>query len=94
MTENIKTYRAVLSGRVQGVGFRFYVESAAERYNIKGYVKNTIEGRVETVCQGREKDLKIFMDKIKNGPSLSYVNEVKIEEINDSREYSIFEIKY
>ncbi len=94
MIENIKTYQVMLSGRVQGVGFRFYVESIAGKYNIKGYVRNTFDRKVEIVCQGEEEDLKQFIDEVKKGPAFSVVTNVKIEEIKDSKKYSIFEIRY
>jgi len=94
MIENVKTYRIVSSGRVQGVGFRFYVESIAEEYGIKGYVRNIAGGRVETVCQGEEKSLDNFIKKVKKGPSFSLVTDTRIEVINDSKEYSKFEIRY
>lgn len=94
MIENIKTYKALLSGRVQGVGFRYFVESIAGRYDISGYVRNTFDGKVEIACQGEEEDLKQFIDEIKRGPAFSVVTDIKIEEIKDSKKYSIFDIKF
>jgi acylphosphatase len=94
MIENVKTYRIVSSGRVQGVGFRFYVESIAGEYGINGYVRNIANGRVETVCQGEEKSLNKFIERLKKGPSFSLVTDTRIEEINDSKKYSTFEIRY
>ncbi|GAI13320.1 unnamed protein product [marine sediment metagenome] len=94
MIENIKTYKAVLSGRVQGVGFRYFVESISSKYDISGYVRNTFGGKVEVVCQGEEEDLKQFVDEVKKGPAFSVITDVKIEEIKDSEKYSIFDIKF
>lgn len=94
MIENIKTYKVVLFGRVQGVGFRYFVESIASKYDISGYVRNTFNGKVEVVCQGEEEDLKQFIDEVKKGPAFSVVTDVKIEEIKDSKKYSIFDIKF
>lgn len=94
MIENIKTYELELTGRVQGVGFRYFVESIAGRFGITGFVKNTFDRKVEIVCQGEEKDLKKFVDEVKKGPSFSVVTDVKIEEIKDSKKYNIFEIKF
>jgi acylphosphatase len=93
MAENIKTYKVILSGRVQGVGFRFYVESIAGKYDVKGYVRNTINGKVEVVCQG-EDGIYHFIEEIKKGPSFSVVADVKVEEFESSRKYSTFEIRY
>ena len=94
MIENIKTYQLLLSGRVQGVGFRYFVESIAGRYGINGFVRNTFDRKVEVVCQGEEEDLKKFADEIKKGPSFSVVTDVKAEEIKDGKIYNIFEIKF
>lgn len=94
MIENIKTYKVIFSGRVQGVGFRYFVESIAGKYDIRGYVRNTYDGKVEVVCQGEEEDLKHFIDEIKKGPSFSVVTNVEIEEIENGDRYSIFEIRY
>jgi acylphosphatase len=94
MIENIKTYKVVLFGRVQGVGFRYFVESIASKYDISGYVRNTFNGKVEVVCQGEEEELKQFIDEVKKGPAFSVVTDVKIEEIKDSKKYSIFDIKF
>ncbi len=94
MTENVKTYKIILSGRVQGVGFRYHVESVAGKYDICGYVKNTIDNKVEVVCQGEEENLKPFIDEVKKGPAFSAVTDVKIEEVKESKIYGIFEIKF
>ncbi|MBE3089371.1 MAG: acylphosphatase [Actinobacteria bacterium] len=90
----MKTYKVVLFGRVQGVGFRYFVESIVSKYDISGYVRNTFDGKVEIVCQGEEEDLKQFIDEIKKGPAFSAVTDIKIEEIEDSKKYSIFDIKF
>jgi acylphosphatase len=94
MVANIKTYEVLLSGRVQGVGFRYFVESIAGKHDICGYVRNTYNNKVEVICQGEEDDIEQFIGEIKRGPTFSAVNDVKIEEIKDSKKYNIFEIKY
>ncbi len=94
MISNIKTYGVLLSGRVQGVGFRYFVESIAGKYNICGYVKNTYNNKVEVICQGEEEDVEQFIEEIRKGPTFSMVSDVKIEEIKDGKKYNIFEIKY
>jgi len=91
---SMKTYRVLLSGRVQGVGCRYFVEEKANLYGIKGYVRNTWDNNVEVVCQGSEKMLDIFIPKIKKGPAFARVDNVSIEEIQDSQEYSSFQISY
>ena len=91
--KNLKTYSLLLSGRVQGVGFRYFAEARAARYNIKGYVKNTYDNKVEIVCQGEPDNLGKFISEVKNGPSFSHVTNVEMEEIKDSPIYGSFGIK-
>ena len=92
--KNIETYNLLLSGRVQGVGFRYFAEARASRYNIKGYVKNTYDNRVEIVCQGELDNLDKFILEVKKGPSFSHITNVEMEEIKNSPVYKSFEIKY
>lgn len=90
----VKTFKILLSGRVQGVGYRYFTESRAVKYNIKGYVKNTRDRKVEIVCQGEEEDLERFIDEVKKGPSLAVVTDVKIERLDNSPIYYDFEIRF
>jgi acylphosphatase len=92
--KNIVTYNLLLSGRVQGVGFRYFAESRAARYNIKGYVRNTYDNKVEIVCQEEPDNLDKFILEVKNGPSFSHVKQVDMEEIKNAPIYDSFEIKY
>ena len=94
MIENIKTYKVLLSGRVQGVGFRYFTESVASKYGINGYIGNTIDKKVEIVAQGEDEELKQFFEEIKKGPAFSIITDVKTEELESSKKYNIFEIKY
>jgi acylphosphatase len=94
MNQEFETYNILLSGRVQGVGFRYFAERRAERYNIKGYVRNTYDNKVEVVCQGESDDLDRFIIDIKNGPSFSHIEQADVEKIISAPVYSTFEIKY
>ena len=92
--KKIGTYNLLLTGRVQGVGFRYFAQARASRYNIKGYVRNTYDNKVEVVCQGEPDNLDKFILEVKNGPSFSHITDVEMEEIKDSPTYDSFEIKY
>ncbi|MCF7908775.1 MAG: acylphosphatase [Candidatus Omnitrophica bacterium] len=52
------------SGMVQGVGFRFGALSLAKKYNIKGWVKNLNDGRVEIIAEGKNRDLDSFVSDL------------------------------
>jgi acylphosphatase len=94
MVENIKTYDVLISGRVQGVGFRYFTVSRAENYGVKGYVKNTPEGKVQIICQGEQDELDSFISAVKKGPSFSVITDIRIEEAPEEKKYNTFEIKY
>ena len=94
MVENIKTYNVLISGRVQGVGFRYYAVSIAEKYDVKGFVRNIRDGRVEIVCQGEEEELQSFISEVKKGPAFSVITGEITEEIPEIEKYNTFEIKY
>ena len=92
--KNIGTYNLLLSGRVQGVGFRYFTEALAARYNIQGYVRNIYDNKLEIVCQGGPDNLNKFILEVKKGPSFSHVKQVDMEEIIDAPVYEVFDIKY
>lgn len=60
-----KQYHIVVSGTVQGVGFRFTAKDLANRHHIKGWVKNLTDGRVELVAQGPKDNLDIFLKDLR-----------------------------
>jgi len=72
--------RFVISGRVQGVGFRYFVQSAAVRDSIRGWVRNLEDGRVETVAAGEPEAMERFERAIRQGPQASRVDRVEVDE--------------
>ena len=67
-----------IEGDVIGIGFRFFIQRHANLLNIKGWVKNT-NNKVEAVFEGSEEDIKKMLELCKEGPSLSYVKDIKIK---------------
>ncbi|GAB6189524.1 acylphosphatase [Marinitoga arctica] len=80
-------------GRVQGVGFRWFVNKIAESLNLKGYVMNMPDGSVEIFAEGNEKDLESLKDFLINGNGFSQVENIE-EEIVPIEGYTHFYIKY
>jgi acylphosphatase len=72
-----RTYR--VSGRVQGVGFRFFTWEAAEREGLTGLVRNLPDGRVEAVVEGEREALERFEAAIGRGPAGARVYDVERE---------------
>jgi len=88
-----KAFLYRIKGRVQGVGFRFFVYKKAELLGIKGYVKNLLNGDVEVWGEGNENQLKEFEKFLKKGPTFARVVEILKEE-QEPDAFQIFEIKY
>jgi acylphosphatase len=72
--------RAFVSGRVQGVGFRFFAERAARAAGVNGWVRNLVDGRVETVAEGDEEAVARYLERIGRGPFVGSVSGVDVEE--------------
>ena len=70
----------VISGKVQGVGFRYWLQSVAIEKNIFGWVKNKISGDVEILIIGNEKEVKDMIKLCEKGSPLSKVDQVKVNE--------------
>jgi acylphosphatase len=72
--------RAVLTGRVQGVGFRFFAERAAYEAGVKGWVRNRPDGAVETFAEGEEEAVRRYLEKLRTGPRAAKVAALHEEE--------------
>ena len=72
--------RAVVSGRVQGVGFRFFAERAAKKAGVVGWVRNLPDGRVETVVEGSDDAVDRYLGELRKGPLGSRVTDVAVED--------------
>ncbi|OQY10939.1 MAG: acylphosphatase [Marinitoga sp. 4572_148] len=86
-----KQYRVY--GRVQGVGFRWFVNKIAESLNLKGYVMNMPDGSVEIWAEGNENELEKLKSFIIKGNGFSKIEDIK-EEIVPIEGYTHFYIKY
>jgi acylphosphatase len=73
--------RALVSGRVQGVGFRFFARRAAESASVAGWARNLPDGRVETVVEGEEDAVERYLEKVRRGPMGGRVDGVEVEEL-------------
>ena len=72
----MKRVQARISGRVQGVGFRFYAAHVAGELGVVGTVRNTADGGVEAVAEGDEAKLHEFLVALHHGPHAAEVTEV------------------
>ncbi|PMK04903.1 acylphosphatase [Vibrio sp. 10N.261.55.A7] len=86
-----KCYKFTVSGRVQGVGFRYFTTMKANELKLKGYVKNLNNGDVEVVASGELDHVTALESWLDEGPRLSKVMKVMKEEVDPSS-YSEFKI--
>ncbi len=85
----------VVSGRVQGVGFRSFTQQAAIEYDIVGWVRNLADGAVEVEAVGEDKQVDQFIKKVKKGPSFfAKVKNIEVTECETVHNYQKFEIVY
>ena len=68
--------RALVNGRVQHVGFRYWACEQAERLGLTGSVENLPDGRVQVVFQGKSEMVNEMKEKLRHGPSMAIVNQV------------------
>ncbi len=85
-----KRVQARVSGRVQGVGYRYFAAHVARELSIVGTVRNTVDGGVEAVAEGEENHLHQFLSALKHGPHAAEVTEVATAWDEPSGEFSNF----
>ncbi|HEV8385826.1 MAG TPA: acylphosphatase [Candidatus Acidoferrales bacterium] len=80
MAENRLAKRFVVSGLVQGVGYRFFAQRVADRLGVAGYVKNLHDGRVEVYAIGTAEQLRSLRAELARGPRAAEVSGVSDED--------------
>ena len=81
-------------GRVQGVGFRFFVQTEAKKRGITGWVKNMDDGTVTMEIQGTPEQLQSLVDRLNKGNGFAKVNQLDLEDIDVVRNELKFGILY
>jgi len=76
-----KAISATVSGRVQHVGFRYFIYQEANALKLDGFVRNLENGNVKIVAQGPADDLDEFMLQVRKGPAWARVDSVKFQEL-------------
>lgn len=89
-----RAVRMVVSGRVQGVGFRYFTRGAANELGLVGWVRNLPSGEVEVRAAGAKEILEAFGRRIRQGPPGSRVDGVSESELTATEPWSGFRITY
>ena len=77
-----KSLHCIVAGRVQGVGFRYFVLRQAQRFGVVGWVRNLDDGTVEVRAEGEADSLSKFLEKMRSGPSFSFVTDLVTREVS------------
>ena len=84
---------AVIDGRVQGVGFRFFAQDAANDLGITGWVRNRFDGQVEVTAEGERARLEGFLEQLRRGPRGAYVTQLDVEWETARGEFVQFDVR-
>jgi len=89
-----KSVRVYIEGIVQGIFFRGFVKENAERHNVKGFVRNLEDGRLEVFLEGNNDDVDKMIELCRTGPKHSDIKnvEVKPEKFQDFKTFKILHI--
>jgi acylphosphatase len=83
----------IISGRVQGVGFRFFVQEHAAVEGVHGYVRNLPDGRVEALIEGDDESVLRVERALRRGPSGAHVERVDVQTVPPSGRATGFSIR-
>jgi len=89
-----KSVRLYIEGVVQGIFYRSFIKENAERYNVKGFVRNLEDGRVEIFLEGDSNGVNKMIEIAKKGPKHSQIKNVQIkpEKFQDFKSFKILHI--
>jgi acylphosphatase len=84
---------AAITGRVQGVGFRYFVQEAAVALNLTGWTRNRWDGSVEVTAEGSRENLEKFAQTLQRGSRAAHVSHARLEWETPSGEFTGFRIR-
>ncbi len=94
MTDELASANLVISGLVQGVGYRWFVMRKANQYDLKGYVRNLYTDDVEVEVEGNKGLIQEFIRELRAGPRSAHVADMKIRWGDYQGKYKNFDIKF
>ncbi|MEM7594779.1 MAG: acylphosphatase, partial [Cyanobacteria bacterium P01_A01_bin.83] len=86
--------KLTVSGKVQGVGFRYHTRQQALKLGLRGYVKNLANSNVEIVVQGDAPQVEQLIEWAKSGSPAAEVKNLELETMSDQNEFTDFAIRY
>ena len=93
MTTELSRLHARVEGRVQGVGFRYFVLETAQGLGVTGWVRNRWDESVEVMVEGERAVLVQLLNALRRGPRMSFVSNVQVEWEEGKGEFSGFSVR-
>lgn len=87
-------YEIKITGRVQGVGYRYFAVQKAKEMDINGWIKNLVDGSVLIVAQGIEEEIKTLIDYLYIGPTRSRVDKISTCVMQITTVFDSFSVKF
>lgn len=85
---------AVVQGFVQGVGYRHFALRTAQRFSLRGYVRNLPDGNVEVVMEGPQPAILQMLEALRRGPSYSQVRHLDLTWFDSRGEFKDFGVRF
>ena len=92
MVSELQRMYGRVRGRVQGVGFRYFVLRQARQFAVTGFVRNEPDGSVAVEAQGGAEDVRAFCDALRRGPALARVERVEVTPMQPVRDDETFRV--
>jgi acylphosphatase len=89
----VQAKQIIVHGRVQGVGFRYFVQYVGKRIGVTGNVRNCSDSTVEIIVEGNPKKITEFLTEVEKGPALAHVQRVDVVDIPVQGTYGSFTIE-
>ncbi|MCK8823855.1 acylphosphatase [Fuchsiella alkaliacetigena] len=89
-----KAIKVSVAGRIQGVGYRAFVQQKATKLGLKGYIRNSDGSEVEVIAEGAEDSLEELLELLESGPNRAEIEDVNWEWIEHTGDFIRFSINY
>ncbi len=83
-----------IHGKVQGVGYRFYVTRVARRLDLKGWIRNLRDGSVESMVEGEKEKIDEWIDDVREGPRYAEITKIDQETRSFTGQLSDFDVQF
>ncbi|MFW6363786.1 MAG: acylphosphatase [Spirochaeta sp.] len=94
MQPQTRSINLMISGRVQGVGMRYYLVGNARGLGLVGWVHNRTDGRVECMAQGDSSSIDQFINAARQGPPAARIDDIQVSDTDHQPDLKSFEVRY